>query len=781
MVCESTVVTQSKQQRTKSTASSTGTEEPSELDDAAAVGTDSLMDPDSFPPVAFLIFNRPELTRKVFASIAQAKPSKLLVVADGPRADIPDDREKCSEARAIIGRIDWDCEVLTNYSSANMGCRARISTGLEWVFANVEEAIILEDDCIPHPTFFRFCKELLTRYRDDPRVMMISGNNFQMGRNRTPYSYYFSRFFHCWGWATWRRAWKHYDIDMELWPSLRDGSWLLHVLENKAQARTFLKNLDDVAGGADTWDYQWVFSCMVRNGLSIVPSRNLVTNVGFSEDGTSVRYHPLGNLPAEELEFPLQHPPFMVRQADADAFEHRIEYGWFRRAEWTWRLRQAVAHHWKHPRELLPLPYRAVRDLVPLAWRRQIRDHLGLPRGTGLISALRQRSRNSARSTPAYMPGDSVSINLVGPYRAQIGLGEGFRSTVRACQAAEIRTSVYDMGAPERLRSFGDWPPENLNTDHRDPIFNILHFAADFLPTVRSIFGSGFFNHRYNIGYWVWEMEYLPKSWRPYVESFNEVWTPSTFCLEIFSREVQVPVIRMPHNVAPKPPDGINRRELGLPEDGFIFLVMADFASIAERKNPLGAIEAFSRAFGSKREGVFLCLKTIGAHSGRQTMQAMGPFVHNSDSIIHLDGVFDRPRIDALINTCDCLVSLHRSEGFGLPIAEAMYLGKPVIATGYSGNMDFMNLENSFPVRFELVELEENIGPFEKGYTWAEPDGEHAAELMRKVAGAPDLCASVGMRAAGKIRKEFSPERTGHLVRSRLERIIASNSDLLSR
>ena len=211
------------------------------------------------------------------------------------------------------------------------------------------------------------------------------------------------------------------------------------------------------------------------------------------------------------------------------------------------------------------------------------------------MAALRQRCKGSTRSTIAYMPRDLVSINLIGPDRAQSRIGESFRSTVRACQAAEIRASVYDSGSPERLRSFGDWPPENLNTDHRDAIFNILHFAADFLPTVRSIFGSGFFSHRYNIGYWVWEMEYLPKSWRPYVESFNEVWTPSTFCLDIFSREVHVPVIRMPHNVAPKPPDGINRRELGLPERGFIFLVMADFKSLAERKNPLGAIEAFSR------------------------------------------------------------------------------------------------------------------------------------------------------------------------------------------
>ena len=201
------------------------------------MGTEPLIEPCSSPPVAFLIFNRPELTRKVFASIAQARPSKLLVVADGPREDVSDDEENCSEARATIDRIDWDCEVLTNYSSVNMGCRARISTGLEWVFKNVEEAIILEDDCIPHPTFFRFCKELLARYRDDQRVMMISGNNFQMGRKWTPCSYYFSRFFHCWGWATWRRAWKHYDIDMGLWPALEDGSWLLHVLGDKAQTR----------------------------------------------------------------------------------------------------------------------------------------------------------------------------------------------------------------------------------------------------------------------------------------------------------------------------------------------------------------------------------------------------------------------------------------------------------------------------------------------------------------------------------------------------------------
>jgi hypothetical protein len=177
-------------------------------------------------PVAFIIFNRPQTTEAVFAEIARARPRQLLVIADGARTDHPDDSEKCSAARAVINRVNWDCDVSTNYAETNLGCKQRVSSGLDWVFGLVEKAIILEDDCLPEPTFFHFCQELLERYCDDWRVMHISGDNFQLGHRRSSDSYYFSRYSHVWGWATWQRAWKFYDVEMKLWPDFRDRNWL---------------------------------------------------------------------------------------------------------------------------------------------------------------------------------------------------------------------------------------------------------------------------------------------------------------------------------------------------------------------------------------------------------------------------------------------------------------------------------------------------------------------------------------------------------------------------
>ena len=233
-------------------------------------------------PVVFIIFNRPDTTSRVFAEIAKARPPKLLVIADGPRANHPDDAEKCAAVRAIVDNVDWDCEVLTNYSNVNLGCKRRVSSGLDWVFDIVEEAIILEDDCLPHPTFFQFCEELLEKYRDDERIAMISGNNFLVGKKRTEYSYYFSRYTHIWGWASWRRAWDNYDVDMKLWPEIRDGGWLDDLLDNKKGVWYWNYIFQNVyKGKIDSWDYQWTFSCWIQSAMTIIPTVNLVSNIGF--------------------------------------------------------------------------------------------------------------------------------------------------------------------------------------------------------------------------------------------------------------------------------------------------------------------------------------------------------------------------------------------------------------------------------------------------------------------------------------------------------------------
>ena len=286
-------------------------------------------------PVVFLIFNRPDTTRKVFEVIRQAQPQQLLVVADGPRSDKAGEAKKCAEVRAIIDTVDWDCEVLINYSEINLGCKKRVSSGLDWAFSLVEEAIILEDDCLPDPTFFRFCQELLEKYRDDKRIMAISGDNFQFGRKRTNYSYYFSRYSHCWGWATWGRAWQYYDGEMKLWEEIRDQNWLKDILDNNPWEVSYRRRKLQAVyeGDIDSWAYIWTFSCWLQNGLVILPNVNLVSNIGFTSEGTRTTNtkSPFASLPTEAMTFPLKHPPFMVRDTKADEKTRKQMFGFFAR------------------------------------------------------------------------------------------------------------------------------------------------------------------------------------------------------------------------------------------------------------------------------------------------------------------------------------------------------------------------------------------------------------------------------------------------------------------
>jgi hypothetical protein len=276
--------------------------------------------------IAFILFNRPDLTEKVFERIRQAQPKILFLIADGPRNDNSEDERKCLEARKVVEIIDWDCEVYRNYSDDNLGCGIRPATGINWVFEHVDRTIILEDDCLPHPSFFRFCDELLEKYDNDQRVMQISGTNKQIGKRWTEYSYYFSKHNICaGGWATWKRAWDRYDYDMKLWPAVKNGTWLEYYVGDKNGAEIYFNIFEkayNTLSNGDFWDYQWIFSFWLNNGLSIHPSVNLHSNLGFRQDGTHTRYSKSkwANLPTEKMNFPLIHPPYMFPNSDADKY-----------------------------------------------------------------------------------------------------------------------------------------------------------------------------------------------------------------------------------------------------------------------------------------------------------------------------------------------------------------------------------------------------------------------------------------------------------------------------
>ena len=279
-------------------------------------------------PVAFIIFNRPDTAERVFEAIRQAKPQQLLVVADGPRIDRPDEVEKCAATRAVIDRVDWECEVLTNYSDINLGCKRRFSSGIDWVFSLVEEAIILEDDCVPAASFFQFCQTLLEKYRYDDRIMHIGGTNLQFGQRRTPYSYYFSKYAGVWGWASWRRAWQKHDIDLKSWEEFKESKAIRSIHTNPYEQKYWLERLDLVhQGKIDPWDYQWNYSCWSQGGLAIVPEVNLITNIGFRPDATNTKHDsPLSALQLSEI-LQIEHPRFVFAHRDADEYVFDYLFG----------------------------------------------------------------------------------------------------------------------------------------------------------------------------------------------------------------------------------------------------------------------------------------------------------------------------------------------------------------------------------------------------------------------------------------------------------------------
>jgi hypothetical protein len=276
--------------------------------------------------VGLIIFNRPDETKTVFEAIRKARPKQLLVIADGPRHGVAGEDVRCAAAKEVITEVDWPCDVRTNYAENNLGCAERVISGLNWAFEIAEELIILEDDCLPNQSFFRFCQELLERYRNDGRVSMISGNSF-IDALHPHYSYYFSQVHYIWGWATWRSKWQQYDRYLRTWPEARRDGILREILDEPRVVEYWTRIFDSMyeGTGPNTWDYQWHYTSIMNNWLSVVPNRNLVSNIGFGSLATHTvdKYAFLAGMPTAELSYPLAHPPYVLPLRSSDRRTHR--------------------------------------------------------------------------------------------------------------------------------------------------------------------------------------------------------------------------------------------------------------------------------------------------------------------------------------------------------------------------------------------------------------------------------------------------------------------------
>jgi glycosyltransferase involved in cell wall biosynthesis len=356
--------------------------------------------------------------------------------------------------------------------------------------------------------------------------------------------------------------------------------------------------------------------------------------------------------------------------------------------------------------------------------------------------------REAARSEASLETG----LNVVGYFERETGVGESARLCRRACEASQLPSHVIDVDRTGGLTQRAVHP------------ISVFHVNADQMPDVQKRMAQVFDANAYNIGVWHWELPELPDAWISSAEPLDEIWAPSAFIQSAVSRKVTIPVVHMPHGIEVTEIEACSPEELGVPRGRFTFLTMFDFGSVVERKNPLGAVEAFRRAESS----AVLLIKTSGANRHPNEYAELEERLRGIPNVYLVDRLLPRARVNGLLAACDAVVSLHRSEGFGLILAEAMFLGKPVIATGCSGNMDFMNSANSCPVGYELVTLDRTIREYHAGQQWAEPDIDHAAHLMRRVAEDEKFRAQIGERARDTIRSQFSPEVAGERYRRRL-------------
>ncbi len=417
---------------------------------------------------------------------------------------------------------------------------------------------------------------------------------------------------------------------------------------------------------------------------------------------------------------------------------------------------------------------RLARTLAAMKWE-AIREP-GEPDGIASPEA----SPNGAESAGEGRPG---GVNFIGYVRSEMGVGESVRCAVRAARSCGLRIAVksVDADGPYRLN---DHSIAELKSECPYAV-NVLHVNADQSDLIVEKLGSRFTRTRYNIGYWAWELEEFPRRWAQAFQHFDEIWTPSAFSQTAIARRSPIPVVRIPHAIQVADCAHVDRAAFSIPANAFVFLSIFDLLSVFERKNPLGVLRAFRSAFGQTRDCHLVMKVNHGGQRPAEMLRIREAAAGLPVTII--DRTIDRSHINGLIQMCDCLVSLHRSEGFGLTLAESMYLGKPVIATAYSGNLDFTRRDNSFLVDYDLAPIPPGCDPYDEGLLWAEPKTEDAVKQLRSVVNSPELRRTRAAKGREYVRAHFAPENVGKLmverlavVPSRLQRSIDTPVDALA-
>jgi len=380
--------------------------------------------------------------------------------------------------------------------------------------------------------------------------------------------------------------------------------------------------------------------------------------------------------------------------------------------------------------------------------------------------------RESPYSTAFARSHSRTGMNVVGFLTADLGIGESARCMVRAADAASIPMALVPLRLNCRNR-LGDLTYENRLQDLNPYGANVFHIDPPVARDIDHHHGIEFRKNKYNIGYFAWELPEFPDAWMPSLDYFDEIWCPSNFVRDSIALKALFPVLTMAHSIGFKRPDAGNaalRAQFGLPADRFLFLTLFDLNSYTARKNPRAVVDAF-RLSGLSAGPAALVIKVQNADANASDYAALVDSVRDLPGTVIIKHTLSRSDVYALEAACDCFVSLHRSEGFGLAVAECMYLGKPVISTDWSATAEYVDAECGLPVRYSLVQLEETHGPYTKGSTWAEPDVGHAAQLMRDIAWAPAEAARIGAAARRAIEGRFSPALIGARYRRRLEAI----------